>query len=96
MGHYGESQEMPGYAEYDPMAMQPGMADYGAGYNGYVRETRPRFNPGCPMPTNVQGFGEAETFQGYVKPSTVNPACGQFTPQPGQEAATPDNFKPLW
>ncbi len=94
MGYYGEATEMPGYAEYDPT--QAGMAGYGEGYSGYVRETRPRYNPGCPMPTNVHGFGEAEVLQGYVKPSTVNPTCGQFASQPGQEPPPPDNFKPLW
>jgi len=96
VGYYGEAQEMPGYAEYDPTMAQPGMAEYGGGYDGYVRETQPRYNAGCPMPTNVHGMGEAETFQGYVRPSTVNPTCGQFTPQPGQEPQPPDNFKPLW
>ena len=95
VAYYGESPEMPGYAEYDP-GMQPGIADYGGGYAGYVREARPRYNAGCPMPTNVHGMGEAETIQGYVRPSTVNPSCGQFTPQPGQEPQPPDNFKPLW
>jgi len=95
MGYYGEATEMPGYAEYDP-GVQPGIADYREGYAGYVRETSPRFNAGCPMPTNVHGLGEGEVLQGYVKPSTVNPTCGQFTPQPGQEPPPPDNFKPLW
>lgn len=95
VGYYAEATEMPGYAEYDPMSMQPGMAEYGD-YSGYVRETRPRFNAGCPMPTNVNGLGEADVLQGYVRPSTVNPTCNQFTPQPGQEPMPPDNFKPLW
>jgi len=100
MGYYAETPEMPGYSRYEPMAeAYPGVDGYGAygqGYGGYVRETDPPFNPGCPMPTNVHGLGEQDVFEGYVKPSTVNPMCGQFTPQPGQEAATPDTFKPLW
>jgi hypothetical protein len=103
MGYYAET---PGYPRYEPMAAaNPDVDGYGAysqDYAGYVRETHPAFNAGCPMPTNVHGFGEPNmqnmqnTFEGYVKPSTVNPMCGQFTPQPGQEAATPDTFKPLW
>ena len=97
MGYYAMTPEMPGYP--------PGVAGYGAygqDYSGYVRETDPAFNAGCPMPTNVHGFGEPimqnmpNMMEGYVKPSTVNPMCGQFTPQPGQEAAPPDTFKPLW
>jgi hypothetical protein len=100
VGYYAEAPEMPGYAQYEPMAeAYPEMAGYGASgqeYAGYVRETDPAFNPGCPMPTNVHGFGDPNMVEGYVKPSTVNPMCGQFTPQPGQEAATPDTFKPLW
>jgi hypothetical protein len=100
VGYYAETPEMPGYPRYEPMAeAYPNVAGYGAygrEYDGYVRETRPTYNPGCPMPTNVHGFGEAEMFEGYVNPSSVNPTCGQFTPQPGQESAPPDNFKPLW
>ncbi len=101
MGYYAEATEMPGYAEYDPM--QPGVAgyaEYPEGYGGYVREVQPRYNAGCPMPTNVNGFGEAEVLpgvlQGYVRPSSPNPTCNQFTPQAGQEPPPPDNFKPLW
>lgn len=98
MGYYGQMPEMPGYGEYEPLAeAYPEMAGYGnSGYAGYVRDTKPRFNAGCPMPSNVSGFGETDGFEGYVKPSTVNPVCGEFTPQPGQEAAAPESFKPLW
>jgi hypothetical protein len=118
MGYYADTPEAPGYSSMGYYANPPGdpryepMADaspevdgygaYGQGYSGYVRETHPAFNAGCPMPTNVHGFGEPNMqnmpnmFEGYVKPSTVNPMCGQFTPQPGQEAAPPDTFKPLW
>lgn len=100
VGYYAETPEMPGYPRYEPMAeAYPDVAGYGAyggGYSGYVRETEPPFNAGCPMPTNVHGLGEHDMFEGYVKPSTVNPTCGQFTPQPGQEPPPPDTFKPLW
>ena len=103
MGYYADP---PGDPRYEQMAdASPevdGYGAYGQGYSGYVREIDPAFNAGCPMPTNVHGFGEPNMqnmpnmFEGYVKPSTVNPMCGQFTPQPGQEAAAPDTFKPLW
>jgi len=104
MGYYAETPEMPGYPRYEPMAdAYPEVAGYGAygqDYAGYVRQADPAFNAGCPMPTNVHGFGEPTNmpnmFEGYVTPSTVNPMCGQFTPQPGQEAPPPDTFKPLW
>jgi hypothetical protein len=115
MGYYAETPETPGYGpmgyyaetpgdpRYEPMAAAypevDGYGAYGQDYAGYVRETRPAFNAGCPMPTNVHGYGEPNMqnmVEGYVKPTTVNPMCGQFTPQPGQEAAPPDTFKPLW
>jgi hypothetical protein len=103
-GQYAEAREMPGYANYEPLAENyPGMGGYGAygsgygeGYSGYVRETEPRYNAGCPMPTNVHGFGEVDAVDGYVRPSTVNPTCGQFTPQPRHASEVPDSFKPLW
>ena len=71
-------------------------AEYGEDYSGYVRETEPRYNAGCPMPTNVHGYGDVQAVDGYVRPSTVNPTCGQFTPQPKQSSVVPDGFKPLW
>ena len=52
--------------------------------------------------TNVAGFAEAEPyaeaepFAGYQRPRTVNPSCGQFTPQPGVTESLPETFKPLW
>jgi hypothetical protein len=103
-GEYAETHEMPGYSEYAPLAENYSeMGDYGANgegygedYSGYVRETAPRYNAGCPMPTNVHGFSEVDGVGGYVRPSTVNPTCGQFTPAPGQSSAIPDGFKPLW
>jgi hypothetical protein len=101
---YAEAGEMPGYANYEPLAeTYSQMGDYGAygaeygeDYSGYVRETEPRYNAGCPMPTNVHGYGDVQAVDGYVRPSTVNPTCGQFTPQPKQSSVVPDGFKPLW
>jgi hypothetical protein len=101
---YAEAGEMPGYAHYEPLAEDysaaPGYGAYGAGYgedySGYVRETEPRYNAGCPMPTNVHGFSDVDMVDGYVRPSTVNPTCGQITPAPRRGAEVPDGFKPLW
>jgi hypothetical protein len=104
-GWYGENPEMVGYGEYEPLSEYPeNVGWYGEpDYSGYVRETAASaYNPGCPMPTNVTGFGEAEPFAeadpfaGYVKPSTVNASCPQFTPQPGTTERIPETFKPLW
>ena len=94
LGFYGEVPEMVGYGQYDPYS---GMGFWGdAGVSGYVRATPPAFNAGCPMPTGVAGLDESATFEGYVKPSTVNPSCGQFSPQPGEPIPAPEAFKPLW
>src|SRR5262252_213392 len=98
---YAEAREMPGYAQYEPLAESHSEmgaygaygAGYGEDYSGYVRETEPRYNAGCPMPTNVHGFGDVDMVDGYVRPSTVNPTCGQFTPKPGRGAEVPDGFK---
>ena len=96
---------MVGYGEYEPLSGYPGGFGYYAEpeMSGYVRQTdAPPYNPGCPMPTNVAGFGEPEQFSegdpfaGYQRPSTVNPSCGQFTPQPGVSDFVPETFKPLW
>src|SRR6266545_6715380 len=98
-GWYGEPQEMVGYGEYEPLSEYPeGVGYYGEpDVSGYVREVAtPPFNPGCPMPTNVAGFGETEPFAGYTRPATVNPSCGQFTPQPGITQSVPETFRPLW
>jgi hypothetical protein len=74
----------------------PGVADYADNdMSGYVRETPPPFNAGCPMPTNV-GMGDADAFAGYVAPSGVNATCQEFTAQPGSPASVPDTFRPLW
>jgi len=81
MGYYGDSPELVGWG--DPA------------FEGYVRDGKPTFNPGCPMPTNVAGLGESE-FDGYVRPATVNPTCENFTPQPGPTPGVPDTFRPLW
>ncbi len=95
---YAQMPEMVGYNEYEPLSEDyPGVADYGEpDMAGYVREGPPPYNPGCPMPTNVAGFGESVPLEGYVKPGTVNASCDQFIPQPGPTAAVPDTFRPLW
>src|SRR5229473_2609130 len=50
-GYYSEVPEMVGWDGYAPMGY------YGAPpFEGYVRDGRPTFNAGCPMPTNVAGF----------------------------------------
>jgi hypothetical protein len=96
---------MVGYREYEPLAENPENTGFYAepDISGYVRETAEEpFNPGCPMPTNVAGFAEsepyaeAEPFAAYERPRTVNPTCGQFTPQPGVTESLPETFKPLW
>jgi hypothetical protein len=98
-GWYGEPQEMVGYGQNEPLSQYPeGVGYYGEpDISGYVRQVAtPSFNPGCPMPTNVAGFGETEPYAGYTRPTTVNPSCGQFTPQPGVSDFVPESFKPLW
>ncbi len=96
MGYYGEAPEMVGYGEPEFAEEYPGMAYYGEpDYSGYVREGESTFNPGCPLPTNVNGFEDGD-FAGYSRPATVNPSCDQITPQPGSAPSVPDTFKPLW
>jgi hypothetical protein len=103
MGYYGAMPEMVGYGE-DPLAeAYPDMGYYGEpDMSGYVRDTAPAFNPGCPLPTNVAGYGEsdpygeAELMAGYTRPNEVSPSCEQFTPQPGPTPSVPETFKPLW
>jgi len=96
MGYYGHGPEMVGYGEPELAEEYPGMAYYGEpDYSGYVRESEVNFNPGCPLPTNVNGFEDGD-FAGYSRPETVNPSCDQMTSQPGSAASTPDTFKPLW
>jgi hypothetical protein len=81
-GNYAESPEMYGWGE-------PEMA-------GYTRDVPPAFNAGCPLPTNVSGFGETDPLAGYVQPGEVSPSCSGFTPQPGPTSSVPETFKPLW
>jgi len=96
MGYYGQANEMVGYGEPEFAEDYPGVAYYGEpDYSGYVRESDAGFNPGCPLPTNVNGFEEGD-FAGYSRPATVNPSCDQMTPQPGSAPSPPDTFKPLW
>ena len=96
MGYYGEQPEMVGYGEQEFAEVDPGVSYYGEpDYSGYLRETDAAFNAGCPLPTNVNGYDEAE-FAGYSRPATVNPSCDQFTSQPGSSQSLPDTLKPLW
>lgn len=97
---YAEMPEMVGYGygEYQPLSEEyPGVSEYGEpDMAGYVREARPTYNPGCPIPTNVAGYGESSPLEGYVRPGTGNPSCDNFVPQPGASSAVPDTFRPLW
>jgi hypothetical protein len=93
VGYYGEVPEMVGYSQYDPVT---GMGHFAEpDVSGYVRQTRPAFNAGCPVPTNVAGLSEAP-LEGYARPAPVSPTCSQFTPQPGEPIPLPDSFKPHW
>lgn len=107
MGHYGQTPEMIGYGETQQQFAEdyPGVSFYGeqdfaepefAGYSGYTRDMPPSFNAGCPLPTNLSGYGDVDRFDGYNAPATVNPTCDTMTPQPGTAPSTPDTFKPLW
>ncbi len=98
---YAQSPEMVGYSEYEPLSEEyPGMSEYDdyaePPMDGYVRAARPTYNPGCPIPTNVAGYGEGAPLEGYVKPVSGNPACDQFVPQPGASPSMPEAFRPLW
>jgi len=91
---YAEMPEMVGYGEYEPLAEEyPGYGE--PDYAGYVRDVPSPFNAGCPLPTNVAGFGEVP-LEGYVRPADVGPTCERFTPQPGPTPSVPDTFRPLW
>jgi hypothetical protein len=103
MAYYGAMPEMVGYGEEPLAEAYPDMGYYGEpDMSGYMRDTPPAFNPGCPLPTNVAGYGEsgpygeAEQMAGYTRPTEVSPSCGQFTPQPGPNPSVPETFKPLW
>ncbi len=90
--YYGDVPEMVGWGEPETP-----MGYYGEPpIEGYVRDVPPTFNAGCPMPTNVAGFGDQNHFDGYVKPSTVNATCQNFAPQPGTAGEVPETFRPLW
>jgi hypothetical protein len=104
MGWYADASDSSGYAD-DPLSNYPEGVGYYAqpGMAGYVRQTdTPSYNPGCPIPTNVAGYGEHEQFSdvdplsGYQRPKSVNASCEQFTPQPGVRDFVPETFKPLW
>jgi hypothetical protein len=101
MGYYAE----PGYAEYEPMGYsaepEMGYADDAYGYygapdmSGYVKAAAPTFNAGCPLPTNVAGWGDADDLHGYVKPTQVSPMVKEFT-APAPSPPPPEAFRPLW
>ncbi len=63
---------------------------------GFVRDGEPRFNAGCPMPTNVAGYEEAAPLEGYVAPRGVSPSCGNLSPGPMPSGSEPETFRPLW
>jgi hypothetical protein len=96
VGYYGDGGEMVGYGA-EPFEY-PGADYYGGGpdFEGYVRDAAPTFNAGCPVPSNVAGYGDAEHLEGYVRPTEVSPSCGNFTPQPGPTASVPETFRSLW
>src|SRR5262249_42454540 len=106
-GGYGDYSEYGDYADYGEYGDYGDYGDYGADYSefaepshhdvaGYVRDIPSAFNAGCPMPTNVAGFGEVDSLEGYVKPGPVSPACQGFEPQPGPTPSVPETFRPLW
>jgi hypothetical protein len=109
VGYYAEEYPVGNYAPEPAMGVPgsgygesgPQYGDRYSGYysepnySGYVRETPPAFNAGCPLPTNVNGFADGD-FDGYVRPATVNPTCSQMIEQPGSPALAPETFKPLW
>ena len=96
MGYYGQAPDTVGYyGDTEQRYESPAVGYYGEPeYSGYAREVAPAFNPGCPLPTNVNGFDDG--FAGYARPATVNASCSQFTEQPGSPVVAPDTFKPLW
>ncbi len=106
-GPYGQPPELVGYGEPERQFADdyPPLGYYGetefaqpefGNYDGYTREMSPSFNPGCPLPTNVNGLDGVDGFSGYARPATVNPSCDQITPQSGSDPSAPDTFKPLW
>jgi hypothetical protein len=103
-GRYGEDPyELMGWYGEDPYELYgedpDGLDDYWdyePSISGYVRETAPTFNAGCPAPINVHGYGEDDELEGYVRPSTVNAACAKLTAQPGPRRSEPMTFRPLW
>jgi hypothetical protein len=80
---YGMMPEMVGYGEEPPAAM-----------GGYVPDVPSPFNAGCPLPTNVNGFGEPP-LEGYQRPRHVSPRVTAFRPADAP-ASSPEAFRPLW
>jgi hypothetical protein len=106
-GYYAEPPEMGYYGEPEPYGEMPEMVGYGYGedpyahygepeFSGYVRDVPSQYNAGCPLPTNVAGFGETPPLEGYIRPAEVSPNCERFTPQPGPTPSVPETFRPLW
>ena len=100
---YPDHSEVMGYAdtqpEYPQYAENPEMVGWGEPtdqpFDGYVRARSAPYNPGCMLPTNVNGYGEMSGYSGYIPPATSNPTCNQFT----GSATTPnvtDPFRPLF
>jgi hypothetical protein len=95
LSEYAEVPELVGWGEPEPLA-EDAPAYAAQNFEGYVRDVPSPFNAGCPLPSNVSGFEEADPLAGYIKPETVNAACGAFIEQPGGTPSVPETFKPLW
>jgi hypothetical protein len=97
--NYAEAPEYPGYSEYADYADSPEMVGWGEApddqMGGYQRARSARYNPGCMLPTNVNGYGEMGGMSGYMRKATGNPSCNQFT-GPAVEPNVTDPFRPLF
>jgi hypothetical protein len=94
-----EADEYGAFAEAGPEMVGYGedeLGEYDPSLGAYVRDMDPAFNAGCPMPTNLAAYGEADDYAGYVRPGTVNARVQSFTPQPGATPGVPPTFAPLW
>lgn len=95
-GEYADYGDYGDIAEMDHMQGYDGMDDYAAepGVQGYVRDVPSPHNAGCPLPTNVNGFGDVG-LEGYQRPRGVNPRVTSFT-SPDLPPSSPEAFRPLW
>ena len=86
MGYYAEEQPMGGYGQppemvglrriRTPLANTPEAIGYYAEPEisvTSVKRPQPPFNPGCPMPTNVAGFGDRTFSEADRSPATNGP-----------------------